>query len=89
MNEPLLQVLAQLVTPVVALASGLVATYVTLKNRALLAEVRKELAELENRIITRINGTYVRTAECQLRDQLIHERLTILQDAQSRKAAGD
>jgi hypothetical protein len=67
----------------------LIATFVSLQNRALLAEVRKEIAELENRIITRINGTYVRTAECQLRDQLIHERLTMLQEAQSRNAAGD
>ena len=46
-----------LVVPGVALISGLIGTYVGLQNRALLAEVRKELAELENRIITRINGT--------------------------------
>ena len=46
-----------------------------LQNRALLAEVRKELAELENRIITRINGTYVRSGECQFREELVHERL--------------
>src|SRR5512145_3371888 len=31
--------------PVVGLVSALIAAYVTLKNRALLAEVRKELAE--------------------------------------------
>ena len=40
--------------------SGLIGAFVGLQNRALLAEVRKELAELENRIFTRINGTYVR-----------------------------
>lgn len=79
----------QVIVPAVGLVSGLIATFVSLQNRALLAEVRKEIAELENRIITRINGTYVRTAECQLRDQLIHERLTTLQEAQSRNAAGD
>jgi len=43
--------------PGVALISGLIGTYVGLQNRALLAEVRKEIAELENRIIARINGT--------------------------------
>lgn len=47
----------QLLIPAVGLASGLIATYVSLQNRALLAEVRKELAELENRLILRINGT--------------------------------
>ena len=52
-------------------------------------EVRKELAELENRIITRINGTYVRTGECQLREQLVHERLaTIAEELKNRIAAG-
>jgi hypothetical protein len=48
MNDPLLQVFV----PAIGLASGLIATYVTLKNQALLAEVRQELAELENRLIT-------------------------------------
>ena len=49
----------ELLVAAVGLISGLVGTYVGLQNRALLAEVRQELAELENRIITRINGTYV------------------------------
>jgi hypothetical protein len=39
----------------------LIAAYVSLQNRALLAEVRKELAELENKIFIRVNGTYVPT----------------------------
>ncbi len=60
----------QILMPATGLVSGLIGTYVGLQNRALLAEVRKELAELENRIITRINGTYVRSGECQLREQL-------------------
>jgi hypothetical protein len=51
--------LVRLLVPAIGLISGLIGTYVGLQNRALLAEVRKELAELENRIITRINGTYV------------------------------
>ena len=46
--------------PATGLITGLIGAYVGLQNRALLAEVRKELAELENRIFTRINGTYVR-----------------------------
>ena len=74
MNDPVLQVLV----PVVGLVSGLIATYVSLQNRALLAEVRKENAELENRIIARINGTYVRAGECKLREELVQERINAL-----------
>jgi len=74
MNDPLLQVFV----PAIGLVSGLIATYVTLKNQALLAEVRQELAELENRLITKINGTYVRTEECKLRTELIQGRINML-----------
>ena len=74
MNDHILQVLV----PVVGLVSGLIATYVSLQNRALLAEVRKEIAELENRIIARINGTYVRAGECKLREELVHEKISAL-----------
>ena len=85
MNEHYFQILI----PAAGLVSGLIGMYVGLQNRALLAEVRKELAELENRIITRINGTYVRTGECQLREQLVHERLaTIAEELKNKNAAG-
>jgi len=85
MNEHYFQILI----PAAGLVSGLIGMYVGLQNRALLAEVRKELAELENRIITRINGTYVRTGECQLREQLVHERLaTMMEELKNRNAAG-
>jgi hypothetical protein len=71
------------------LVSGLIGTYVGLQNRALLAEVRKELAELENRIFLRINGTYVRAGECKLREELVHERFaTIAEEMKNRNAAG-
>ncbi len=85
MNENFFQFLL----PATGLISGLIATYVSLQNRALLAEVRKELAELENRIITRINGTYVRAGECRLREELVHERLAaIVDEIKNRTAAG-
>ena len=85
MNEHYFQILI----PVAGMVSGLIGMYVGLQNRALLAEVRKELAELENRIITRINGTYVRAGECQLREQLVHERLaTMVEELKNRNAAG-
>jgi hypothetical protein len=45
-----------MIVPGIGLVSGLIAAYVSLQNRALLAEVRKELAEQENRIISRLNG---------------------------------
>lgn len=85
MNEHFFQILI----PASGLISGLIGTYVGLQNRALLAEVRKELAELENRIITRINGTYVRRGECELREDLVRERLAAINDElKSKNAAG-
>ena len=74
--------------PAIGLVSGLIATYVSLQNRALLAEVRRELAELENRIILRINGTYVRASECRLREDLAHARLnTFVEEIRNRETA--
>jgi len=79
----------QYLIPATGLITGLIGAYVGLQNRALLAEVRKELAELENRIFTRINGTYVRRGECELREELVHERLTAVADElRNRNAAG-
>ena len=63
------------IVPAIGLVSGLIATYVSLQNRALLAEVRKELAELESRIILRLNGLYIRRAECELHNALLEERI--------------
>jgi hypothetical protein len=80
--------LLTLVVPGIGLVSGLIATYVSLQNRALLAEVRKELAELESRIILRLNGLYLRKAEADLREALLEERLEALA-GQKRGAASD
>lgn len=80
--------LLQILVPGVGLISGLIATYVSLQNRALLAEVRKELAELENRLIEKFSGQFVRRAECTLREELVHERLTAITDELKRNAAG-
>lgn len=74
--------------PGVGLASGLIATYVSLQNRALLAEVRRELAELESRIILRLNGLYMRRAECELHNALLEERIEGIV-RQKREAASD
>ena len=42
-----------------------------------------------NRIIFRINGTYVRLGECQLREQLVRERLAaVAEDLKNKHAAG-
>jgi hypothetical protein len=76
------------IVPAIGLASGLIATYVSLQNRALLAEVRKELAELEGRIILRLNGLYLRRSEADLREALIEERLEALAERR-RNAASD
>ena len=78
-----------LIVPGIALVSGLIATYVSLQNRALLAEVRRELAEMENRLILRINGTYMRRSECQLKEALTEERFAALvEEVKHRNAAG-
>lgn len=76
-----------LITPGIGLASGLIATYVSLQSRALLAEVRRELAEMENRLAEKLNGKYVRQSECELRNALLEERIEA-QARQKREAAG-
>ncbi len=82
-------VLLQVLIAAIGLVSGLIGAYVGLQNRALLAEVRRELAELENRIITRINGTYVRAGECHLREANLQARLEMLaEEIRNNKAAG-
>jgi len=85
MEEQFLRILI----PATGLVSGLIGAFVGLQNRALLAEVRKELAELENKLYLRINGTYVRAGECALREELVHERLAALaEDLRNKNAAG-
>ncbi len=65
----------------VGLVSGLVGAYVSLQNRALLAEVRAEMAEMENRIVGRINGSYVRTGICDARKEVTQSKLDALEKA--------
>ena len=86
MNEHILEVLV----PAVGLVSGLIGAFVGLQNRALLAEVRKELAENENRIFEKINGKYVRSAECLLREAAMREHVDLLAaEIRNRTAASD
>ncbi|HNY42333.1 MAG TPA: hypothetical protein PKJ41_18160 [Bryobacteraceae bacterium] len=66
------------IVPVIALVSGLIAAYVSIQSRALLAEVRREIAEMENRLFVRINGTYVRAGECRLREEVLETRIRML-----------
>ncbi|MCC6363075.1 MAG: hypothetical protein IT165_06090 [Bryobacterales bacterium] len=78
----------QLLIPVIGLVSGLIATYVSLQNRALLAEVRREMAEMETRLFEKLNGKYVRSQECALREALVLERINALAEDRNRIAAG-
>ena len=57
------------------LATGLIGSYVGLKNRVLLAEVRKEAAELETRMVDRICHIYVRAGECRLQEDQVRDVL--------------
>lgn len=70
--------LISLAMPAVGLVSALIAAHASLRNRALLAEVQKEMAQLENRIIARMDGTYVRSGECRLREENVTDRLGAL-----------
>jgi hypothetical protein len=67
--------LLRMIVPGIGLISGLIATYVSLQNRVLLAEVRKELAEMENRLYLRFNGMFVRVQECRLREDHVQDKL--------------
>jgi hypothetical protein len=57
------------------LATGLIGSYVGLKNRVLLAEVRKEAAKLETRMVDRICHIYARAGECRLQEDQVREVL--------------
>jgi len=84
-----MQIPLEILIALTGLVSGLIGAYVGLQSRALLAEVRKEIAEMENRVISRINGTYVRAAECALREENVHQRLdVIVEEIRGRNAAG-
>ena len=67
-----------LVLSAVGLVSGMIGAYVSLQNKALLSEVRRELAELENRVIARINGSFVRSTECLLREEATQAKVAAL-----------
>jgi hypothetical protein len=74
--------------PAIGLASGLIAAYVSLQSRALLAEVRRDLAELENRLIEKMDTRYIRRSECELREAWIEKRLDAFLE-RKRNAASD
>jgi hypothetical protein len=57
------------------LATGLIGSYVGLKNRVLLAEVRKEAAELETRMVDRICNIYVHAGARRLHEEELLEAL--------------
>ncbi len=89
MTAQLLVVALGVLVSVVGLVSGLIGAYVGMQNRALLAEIRQEMAELETRLVTRINGTYVRTGECRLRGENLHARFDELaKDLNTLKSQG-
>jgi hypothetical protein len=67
--------LLQIAVPLVGMAAALIATYVSLHNRALVAEVRKEMAELEGRVLLKANGTYERLSESELRADSVQKQL--------------
>jgi hypothetical protein len=83
MEETLLRMLV----PGIGLISGLIAAYVSLQNRALMAELRKELAELETRVLLKMNGTYERSSESHVREEGVQRQFASLVEEASAKAA--
>ena len=77
----------QVAVPMIGLISGLIAAYVSLQNRALVAEVRKEMAELEARVLLKANGTYERLSESELRAEGVQRQFASLVEEVSSKAA--
>lgn len=67
--------LTQAAVAVIGIVGAGVSGYVAVSVRALREELGRKLAEQENSIIERINGTYVRRAECSLREDRIMDRL--------------
>jgi hypothetical protein len=81
--------LTNFIMPGIAIIAGLLSFISSLWNRALVAEARAELsvvqasltaeiAQLETRIFDRMNGTYVRRAECALREDHVMDKLNSL-----------
>ena len=77
----------QILIPALGLVSGLLGAYLSLQNRALVAEVRKEIAELETRLLQRINGTYVRTSECHVREDGVQRQFAAMVDETASRAS--
>lgn len=74
-HSPFLDILQSpaLASVLSALASA-ISTYIATAIRATKEELRREMAELENRIISRINGTYVRREEWQIDREAVREK---------------
>ena len=77
----------QVAVPIIGLIAGLIATYVSLQNRALVAEVRKEIAEMESRVLLRMNGTYERCSESHVRAEGVQRQFASMVEEVSSKAA--
>jgi len=67
---------AALLLTVVTLLSGLLNAFMLFRQQAILATMKKEMAELELRIISRLNGLYVRTELCNERHKYVDETLS-------------
>jgi hypothetical protein len=67
---------AALLLTVVTLLSGLLNAFMLFRQQAILATMKKEMAELELRIIFRLNGLYVRTELCNERHKYVDETLS-------------
>ncbi len=63
----------------VSTLSALIGVYVGLTMRATAAELRKDMAEMEGRIVQRLNGTYRRSELCDEKHLDMDRRIEILE----------
>lgn len=76
MNEP---AWIQVIFGGVSSLSALIGVYVGLTMKAIAAELRRDMAIMENNLVSKINGTYRRSELCIEKHQEVDRRLVALE----------
>jgi len=76
----------QQILTIAGLASSVIACIVSLHIKGSAATIRADVAEMENRIVERINGTYTRKDECSLRMERVLDRVDRLEEPNGHQA---
>jgi predicted MPP superfamily phosphohydrolase len=76
--------IAAMLLTVVTLLSGLLNAFMLFRQQAILATMKKEMAELELRILFRLNDTHIRADLCNERHQNTLDSIEVLDKAFTR-----